>query len=258
MKKIITNLKFWGISAVVAAIIFPMVSWAAMLLSPASTAGVTETGASFTAHVDNPWKTTTVWFEWGETPDLGSVVGMSSVWHQGFFSGYVSGLKPGTKYYYRAVASEGGERKESPVLTFTTSVVPAPVVKVTPPAPTPAPVVVKQPASTRVVVVEKAVPQKPAKEVVVNTVSKNTTEKASLPWRDDRNLASVFGVGEGIFPDTLVGWVALIITLMIVVLMLLMISKSFEKHTHPKVYHHERAEDEKNTNPLSVPYPPRE
>ncbi|MEK7538747.1 MAG: fibronectin type III domain-containing protein [Patescibacteria group bacterium] len=255
MKKMITSMKFWGVSATLAVVIFPMVSWAAIVVSPASAGSISETGASLTAHIDNPWKTTTVWFEWGETPELGSVAGMSSIWHQGFSSGYLSGLKPGTKYYYRAVATEGGERKESSVASFTTPAEPVPVVKV---APTPAPAPKAEP------VAEKVVAQKPApkstKDITTKTVAKAETSTSSIVWRDNSSMASVFGIGEGIFPDTLVGWVALIITLMAIVLIVRMIFDSVEKRGHVNAREDKEGKEgevEKHPHALEVPRPPK-
>lgn len=255
MKKVITNLKFWGASAILAVVAFPMVSWAAIVVSPVSAGSISETGASLTVHIDNPWKTTTVWFEWGETLELGSVAGMSSIWHQGFSSGYLSGLKPGTKYYYRVVATEGGERKESAVASLTTSSEPVPVVKAAT-APVPAPKV--QPVVEKVVA-QKAAP-KSTKDVTTKTVTKAETSTPSIVWRDNSNMASVFGIGEGIFPDTLVGWVALIIALMAIVLIIRMIFDSIEKRAHVNVHKNEDEKDgggENHPPALEVPRPPK-
>ena len=250
----ITSLKFWGASATLAVVIFPMISWAAIVVSPVSTGSISETGASLTAHVDNPWETSTVWFEWGETPSLGSVAGMSSVWHQGFFSGYLSGLKPGTKYYYRAVATANGERRESPVASLTTSADFALAVKV---ATTPAP-------KTESVPEKKVVTQKQTTEATTKNVAVATGKTSPILWRDNSNMAAVFGIGEGIFPDTLVGWVALIIALMVMVLIMRMIFDSIEKRAHTNAHEDEEEkekekerESENHPPVLNVPHPPK-
>jgi hypothetical protein len=62
-----------------------------------------------------------VWFEWGETPDLGNVtikqrIKVDTEYHQ-----YLADLKENTTYFYRAMASNGKDTFEGGVSSFTTS-----------------------------------------------------------------------------------------------------------------------------------------
>ncbi|KKU73738.1 MAG: Peptidase M23 [Candidatus Wolfebacteria bacterium GW2011_GWB1_47_243] len=67
---------------------------------------------------------TTAWFEWGVTASLGSrtmiqPVGMAN--YSDSYSAVLSGLLPGTDYYYRAVAQNAYGTTYGTILTFTTS-----------------------------------------------------------------------------------------------------------------------------------------
>lgn len=252
MKKIMTNFRCMGVFVVLAVAMFPMVSLAALTVSAPVPSNVSVSGASLSAQVSNPWKTTMSWFEWGETPSLGYATNLSSIWHQGFFYGTLEGLKPNTTYYYRAVAMEGVERVESPTLSFVTRALPvAPPLAVpakVEPQPTPKPIPSK--AS-----VEKVATKEPAKEMAVKNTD-TSKDTLTIKWRDDRSMASVFGAGDGIFPDTLVGWVLLIVVFLLMVLIMRMIFESNQKRAlvHPK---YEIEEHELHEQKLEVPLPPR-
>jgi hypothetical protein len=241
MKNIIISLKFCGVSVAAATVLFPMISWAAITISPPSSAGVSATGASLTAQVANPWETTTVWFEWGETPALGSAVGMSSVWHQGFFYTTLSGLKSDTKYYYRAVATQGGQRVESAVMSLTTSPL--------------EPVALKTTSHEKKEVVVKESPKETPKKEVATTTTNNSVTAVTV---ENRSMAAVFGVGRGIFPETLVGWIALFIALMVIALVMRLILESVEQRAPHEYARENLAEEEKYDNlKLEVPRPPQ-
>lgn len=252
MKNLITKIKILRAFVVLAVLAFPVVSFAAPTLSPASVGGISETSATLVVQVESPWKTSTVWFEWGETPSLGNTLGMFALWYQGFISAQLSSLKPGTTYYYRAVATEGGERIESAVSSFKTESKPVPVAPKT--------IYVSTVAQQETIVKEtpkKAVAQETAKEASAQKVVSEAKETKVISSTDTRNMASVFGFGEGMFPETLVGWVALIVTLVFILLIIRLIFESTEKNHKKGAVKSAEEYGEKKEDIFQVPRPPQ-
>jgi hypothetical protein len=66
---------------------------------------------------------TSGWFEWGETPELGNQTGAKNIGAQTYmdFSEVLYGLKPNTLYYYKAVATNPGGKSFGGILTFFTT-----------------------------------------------------------------------------------------------------------------------------------------
>jgi CubicO group peptidase (beta-lactamase class C family) len=87
---------------------------------------VTETGGTVNGAVNPNGQETTAWFEWGTDPGLST---FSSTAGQSVGSGTtsqavnaaLSGLSPGTAYYFRAVASNAGGTAKGSILTFSTT-----------------------------------------------------------------------------------------------------------------------------------------
>ncbi len=180
--------------------------FAAPVLTPVVATTYSATSVTLAAIVLNPVsKNTPVWFEWGETGSPMIRAGLSSVYDQGRFETRITGLKHGVKYSYRAVAMdmESNTTVYSPTAFF---VIGEEVDVLTPST--------KKIASTEV--------NKKVAVVPVATVNINS------------NSASVIGAGGTVFPSTLIGWIALIVLLLFVVLLVHMILESSEKRKNAK------------------------
>lgn len=243
----ISTIRF-GAVAVLALSVFIGEAFAAPVLMPANATAVSETSATLVGKVSNPgYKNTTVWFEWGDTPAPTTVVGMRDVYSEGSFQGYLFGLKPGTTYYFRAVAMEGGATVYSSVVTFTTrsGAVGTAVTNSVQGS------VVSSGVSTQAVSTTGVVttPVSQTATVAPSTVQTNTSavkttavQKASNTKTDDpcvgdkesiatKNTAATAAVGNisGVLPGTLIGWVSFLIALLIVFLIFAMIFDSAEE-----------------------------
>ena len=105
------------------------------LLAPSVTTNaatsVTATGGTLNGGVNPNGAATTAWFEWGTSPTLltfsvTSNQSMGSGTTSQAASAALSGLSPGTTYYFRAAASNAGGTVKGSILTFgITTVVPA-------------------------------------------------------------------------------------------------------------------------------------
>lgn len=212
-------------------------SLAALVLTPATASAVSDSSAILVAKVSNAGhNNTTVWFEWGTNSNLENpIVGMRDIYSEGYFQWYLTELKPGTKYYFRAVAMLDSEKVTSPIATFTTDGGAAPAVVATVEVPT---VMVKDIAPTaqtdKAVTVSSPVVSKKTvvKETATTEASKVVvapSEAATAPSVSVANAASVLGVGNGIFPTTLTGWILLFIIILVTVILMHMIYESNEK-----------------------------
>lgn len=105
-----------------------------------SATAVTLTSAGLRGYVDPQGRSgVTRWFEWGGTSALGVSTGSEN--HGSSASSYtafISGLQPGTTYYYRAMAEQAGQRVVGGTLSFRT-------LGTVPVTPTPQPSPVPQP-----------------------------------------------------------------------------------------------------------------
>ena len=249
MQNILISTIRFGAVLVLALSVFVGEAFAAPALSPASVTSLSSVSATLTAKMTNTSsRNTAVWFEWGDTPNPTTVIGMRDIAGEGFFQGYLSRLSPGTTYYFRAGALEGGVTVYSSVVAFTTrggvAAVPntntvqlntvstegsssssvtntAATVNTTSAVTTPAPkVAVREQATTKTTAVQKA----------SNTKTDNPcddTQKGSVT----RNTAGAAAVGNtvAVLPGTLIGWVSLLIGLLIVFLIMAMVLDSIEE-----------------------------
>ncbi len=106
---------------------------AAKALSPApaattnTAASITFSGATVNGGVNPNGQATTAWFEWGTSPTLAT---FSATSNQSLGSGTtsqavsaaLSGLTPGTTYYFRAAASNASGTTKGTILSFTTTI----------------------------------------------------------------------------------------------------------------------------------------
>ena len=228
-------------------------AFAAPILTPASVTAISNTSATLTAKMANPSaRNTAVWFEWGDTANPTTVIGQRDILGEGYFQGYLSGLTPGTTYYFRAAALEGGVTVYSAVVAFTTrggaSNVPnANTVQLNTisssgvtSATNPANVVTTSTANTTNTTVATPAPtvvKANTSAVKTTSVAKTSNTKTDNPCVGVQggttigNIVGTAAVGNsvGILPGTLLGWIALLIGLLIVFLIAAMILDSVEE-----------------------------
>jgi hypothetical protein len=185
--------------------------FAAPVLTPATVTTVSETTATLSAKVTAPQlEKATVWFEWGDTASSSTAVGLRTIFETGFFEADLRDLRPNTIYYFRAVAMQGGVTVSSLTTSFTTK---GPVVNTVTKIPPPTTTVVQ---NTKTVFVTVPATTTPA----LITATKETPSSSQG--------ASAIGAGS-VLPGTLIGWVALLISIFIVLLIVLMILEASEK-----------------------------
>lgn len=228
-------------------------AFAAPVLTPASVTAVSNTSATLTAKMANPSsKNTAVWFEWGDTANPTTVIGQRDILGEGYFQGYLSGLTPGTTYYFRAAALEGGVTVYSAVVAFTTrggaSNVPSTNTVqlntvssggITPVANTANVVTTSSnttsgavtPVSQTASVAQSATKTKTS---AVKTTSNTRVDNPCIGVQGSTaigNTAGTAAVGNsvGVLPGTLLGWVSLLVGLLIVFLIAAMILDSIEE-----------------------------
>jgi uncharacterized lipoprotein YehR (DUF1307 family) len=90
---------------------------------------VAQTSAILSGTVQSPVSgTITRWFEWGTTPNPTITLPVSGTTNQaGNFSAQLSGLQPGTTYYYKACGSNSAGQICGSVISFTTGQIQQPV-----------------------------------------------------------------------------------------------------------------------------------
>lgn len=201
---------------------------AAPVLTPVSISNLSGNTATLIGHVSNPYKNSTVWIEWSvgssvsDTPSTGALQG---IYGGGAFELNLNGLSLGETYSYRAAAMEDGLVVYSSVSSFTT---PNPIIT---PAPAVVPTSIVTPTPVKIV---KSVPVVKSAQVVAPTsialpapaVAPVATEGFT---NGSANAASVISAESGVLPSTLLGWVALLVSIFVALLMVLMIIESSEK-----------------------------
>lgn len=229
------------------AVLFAFVSevYAAPTITPASVAQITSDSAILISNVYNNFKNTTVWFEYKEDSSFSQfiAVGMGSVFGVGYFRAYLTDLKPGTTYQYRAAATEDGTTIYSPLSSFKTAG--SSIIQIATSATnlnSSANTTQGQgsEAQTNSSVVQSnnngaraSSGTQGNNKVVVNTnpsVAPGDTSVTNKTISNiNRGTASVIGAGNNIFPNTLIGWVMLLISIIAAVLVGRMIFESSEK-----------------------------
>lgn len=228
MQKIFISTIRFGFIIAFALSVFVGEAFAAPLLTPAYATAISDTTATLVAKASNPGYTTTTWFEWGETPTPTTAIGMRDISGEGFFQGYLNGLKAGTTYYFRAVAMEGGVTVYSPVVTFTTrgGAVPTPStssvqansVVTGGPAQTTSTTNVPTTPTSQITTVSPTITKAPT------PVTKKTVVQKTSNIKND-NTAAVSN-GASTLPGTLIGWVSFLIGLLIAFIIVAMIIDS--------------------------------
>lgn len=235
--------------------------FAAPTFLPTSSLEITNTSAAVRVYIENPNELAVVWFEWSEASSVlpPEVVAMSNYFGSGFFAARLDSLKPGTTYSYRAAAKSGGATIYSSVASFKTTgsalvttttsssqtalggstlsgdSVNADTTSQVSSGSTQAQPVVSQ--TTRSATKTAAV-KNSANETSSDVAKSDTTNLGA-----NNNAAYASGAGSGLFPTTLIGWVALIIVTLFVVLVMGMIFESTEKRKKVRVLKKENGED---------------
>lgn len=190
-----------GVVLGVALFAYANTALAAPTLTPVSVTQIRDTSANLVAQVSNQYRTSTVWFEisGGNINGGPMAVGMRSIYENGFFQWQLQDLNPGTTYYVRAVAMDGGMMTYSPTSSFTT----------TSPRVTPVVIAYQSNSSPTVGAVTQT---KTATPVVKKTTTAPVVAKEGFT---NGNSAAVIGAGDGLFPSTLIGWVALLVAILV-------------------------------------------
>ncbi|MBI5798686.1 MAG: fibronectin type III domain-containing protein [Candidatus Yonathbacteria bacterium] len=211
-------------------------AFAAPALAPAAVSSITETSATLTGYVSNQWKNSVVWFEWSEanSSSAPSTVALQSVYNEGTFRYTLKGLTPSTVYSYRAVAMEGGATVYSTTASFKTqSLIGSATAVTTYQSNQTAPLGLGPIANPQTYSTQTAT-QFPTTNKNTNTNYVVETKNVVVPAETkdgftNTNTAAVIGAGNGMLPTTLIGWLLLIISVLVAVLIADMIYKSAEK-----------------------------
>ncbi len=156
---------------------------APMVTTNAATS-VTSGGATMNGGVNPNGAATTAWFEWGTSPALAtfSVTSNQSVGSgttSQAVSGALSGLSPGTTYYFRVAASNAAGTVKGTIRSFATSEIPIG----SPPYP-PSPII-------------KDIIWAPSSTIIRQAQG---SDNWPLTWGDDDNLYAAYGDGNGFDP----------------------------------------------------------
>ncbi len=235
MKYIFKTIRFVVLGAVF--FMFSGLAVAAPMLAPIEVNDITETSATLLGYVSSPNKSSVVWFELSNDPSMSvtAVLNKSSIYYSGFFRAYPSDLKRNTKYYYRAGAmgTEGEGILYSSVASFKTA--------------GPVPAIEEGNNKTRnqenkeSIKKEKNTTQSNAQATFVQS-SRVTQQGNSVSSegfiKKNKNTALVLGVeSQELFPQTLIGWVALFVLLLVIILIISMIYESSGARNKAKELH---------------------
>lgn len=203
-----------GVVLGIALFAFASDALAAPMLTPVTVTRITGNSATIIGHVSNPQKNSTVWFEVDNNGGAPTTVAMQGIWNEGTFEWNLRDLNPGQTYSYRAWATEGGVTISSPTSSFTTS-----VPKLTTSA------TISYQSNSSVVTTAPA----PKATQIVATKQTTTTPAPTKEGFTNGNSAAVIGAGDGMFPSTLIGWIALIISILVMILVAHMLYEAPEK-----------------------------
>lgn len=169
--------------------------------------------AILNGYVDTQGENVVRWFEWGTVRNYlpESTIHLSHGNASGNFNQLLSGLRSNTTYYFRAVAQGAGNPVYGQVLAFTVrGYIPPPAPAYVPPAtPVTVPVI---PTITNIPTITIPVKVNPVYEA-----SPAPAETESPTDADDSLLQGRALFGDNFFPNTLIGWMFLLLLVVILV-----------------------------------------
>lgn len=227
----------------VAMLAFTSEVFAAYSLLPVSTSDIGSTSVVLNGSAESYDEHSFVWFEWSEASSMSAptVFAMRGFYGNGLFQERLGGLTPGMTYSFRsALRTAGGAVTYSPTVSFKTlgdSVVSG--------------VAASSQSSLGLGTLSGTTNASSGGSVQntssntqtqrVTSVKKNTTVSTGIKntgtipvvtggsMNGGANAAAAIGAGGDILPVTLIGWVALIISVLVIVLIITMIFESIEK-----------------------------
>jgi len=210
-------------------------AFAAPTLTPVAVSEVTGTSALLLGHVSNPQKQSTVWFEVGNINGAPTTVAVQGIWSDGTFKWYLDNLNPGQTYTLRAVATDGSNTVYSPTSSFTT-VTPKANIQTT---------VSYQSGSTVATPVQTSVVKSapPVTKVITVVKEATTTPAVTKEGFTNNSSASVIGSDAGL-PTTLIGWMLLLVSLLVMVIIAHMIYEAPEKREKAALAKSKEKDDE--------------
>lgn len=211
--------------------------FAAPSLVPVFAQNTSETATVLTATYTDPAAHSgdfaTVWFEWGNTPDPTrmAVVDSHNIFVGATFTRRLDGLNPNTMYYFRAAVMSGAAVTYSPIQSFVTK--------------GGGQTVDVRTVNTNTTNINTVTSSTYTNTDTVNTANVSQSNTASAKkvtstapkttGSTNANTAVVFGAGSSMLPGTLIGWVALMIALLTVVLLVHMIIESQDRRKKRRV-----------------------
>ncbi len=248
---LISTIQFGAITSI-AFFAFLGTVFAAPVLTPAAVESISEAKVTLSSMVRTPsYTTSVVWFDyWADASAPVVSTSVSHIFEVGYFSHEINtqNVRPCTTYNFRAVAMEGGVTvMSSNIGTFKTKGCPVEEQVMSTPR-----VVALVPSVDPVVKVSPVVKITPVVSMTTKVVVPAGTNPSATAYvktnkNTNVNTASVEGA-SGVLPDTLIGWVALLISIFVALLIVLMIFESSEKrknkHTPVVVRKDDEAEEE--------------
>lgn len=259
-----------GLVFVVAFFMAANTAFASAVLIPAGASEITTSSAVLNSQVVNANSNSFVWFEWADNASFSNpfIAGKQAFWGGRSFEAAIDGLKPGTTYYYRAIAiarpiSGSAEAPVySSIVSFKTKTAGGDtngnggtVYGTT------------QNTNTGGTSNTNTNTTTSNTTNTTNTTNTNTTSSQSSTknntvatvttdgfTRTGVSSASVIVAGDGLLPGTLIGWILLFIALFVVLLIVRLIYEQSEKRKKARLVKQVIVleEDETKTNGLAA------
>lgn len=234
-------------------------AFAAASILPNSVVEITTNSALIKGYVENYAESSVVWFEWSEASSASApvVVSMKNFFSSGFFEARLTDLRPDTVYSFRSAVKTRETTIYSPVSSFRTrgvavagsvssqsalglgTIVSGGNSSTVPNQGSSANTTQRSSSNTQTQKVSSQNKNTTSETVVAKNTSNTNYSNSSSGYSSNNknvnttsmnsNTASVIGAGAGVFPSTLVGWLALFVAILVIVLLIHMIFEQGEK-----------------------------